>query len=84
MEATSVPKVIKTNAKTGYEQIMNTVNNSFSLMCKTCEFIVNTIVFKGLTGCERKRKMIHKTSKNDTKVHFELDLKSMQNQCSKK
>ena len=46
-------------------------------MVKSWSFIVKTNVFEGLAGCVRKRKRYQTNSKNDTKIQYEINGKSM-------
>ena len=44
----------------------------FFLMVKSLQFIVNTMVFEGLTGCVRERKMYQKQIRNEIQTFPEL------------
>ena len=46
-------------------------------MVKSYKFIVKTMVFEGLTGCVREQGFHQKFIKNKSKIHPEIDVKSI-------
>ena len=49
----------------------------FSRMVKSYKFIVKTMVFEGLTGCVREQGFHQTCIKNKSKIHPEIDVKSI-------
>ena len=49
----------------------------FFRMVESYKFIVKTIVFEGLTGCVREHGFHQKCIKNKSKIHPEIDVKSI-------
>ena len=49
----------------------------FSRMVESYKVIVKTMVFEGLTGCVREQGFHQKCIKNKSKIHPEIDVKSI-------
>ena len=64
--------------------IMTVIKIHVSLNGKIIEVHGTNNFCEGLTGCVRERKMYQSNIKNDTKIHPNIDDKSIQNVYSKK
>ena len=53
-------------------------------MVKTLKLVVKTIAFNDLEGCMCERERYQQIIKSETKIHPQIDEKSIQKTCSKK